>query len=149
MNLFIFDKLTNDPVIRTLLNFKNNPNTEDYYFIARSFIAYSKKRLTCKDIIREYTIRVMLEQDSLQDISRLRNFLRQDVKTIYSEIFETDWDALFRKDGYIPMSDIEILPEKTLPDGYTVSVSSMIDCESNEALGGALLAHAESFAEDS
>ena len=144
MNLFIFDEITQDPVISALLQFKKSLCEDDYFTIARGLVEYSKDRLTCKNIIREYVLRKMLGID-LPDIGNLRNFLRHDVKLIYTEFFETDWDNLFHEQGFIPMSDIECPPKTTAVDGYTVSISSMIDCESNEALGGALLAHVTEF----
>ncbi len=144
MNLFIFDKITQDPIISALLQFKENLSEDDYFTIAHGLVEYSKDRLTDKNIIREYVLRKMLNLD-LPDIGNLRNFLRHDVKIIYSEFFETDWDNLFHEQGFIPMSDIKCPPKGDSVDGYTVSISSMIDCESNEALGGALLAHVTEF----
>lgn len=144
MNLFIFDKIIQDPIISALLQFKTTQSEDDYFTVARGLIEYSKERLTDKNIIREYVLRKMLALD-LPDIANLRNFLRHDVKIIYTEFFETDWDKLFHEQGFIPMSDIECPPEDEGIDGFTVSISSMIDCESNEALGGALLAHVTEF----
>ena len=86
-----------------------------------------------------------LEQKSLPDILHLRDFLRHDVKTIYHFFWETDWDAQLHQKGLLPLSDITVPPVPEPVPGYAFSLSAMIDCSSNEALGGAILAHIESF----
>ena len=145
MNLFIFNEILNDPVISALLCFRETGDEAAYYSAAQGLIAYSERRLTDRDIIREYVLRTMLEQNNLPDITHLRNFLRRDVKNIYSVFFETDWDELFRRHEMVPLNDIEPSPKSYDLSSYIFSLTSMIDCTSNEALGGAILAHAEIF----
>lgn len=145
MNLFIFDKITEDPVVAALLRFQETGDPDAYYTAARGLIDYAGQRLTGQNIIKEYVLRAMLEQDGLPDIANLRNFLRQDVKAIYSGIMDVDWDALFRRQGLVPLCDICTDTIHTGLQSYVSSLESMIECESNEALGGAILAHAESF----
>lgn len=87
----------------------------------------------------------MLEQENLAEITVLRNFLRKDIKALYSVFFETDWDKLAMHSDLMPPKDILTAPNEQSLSGYALSIESMIECTSNEALGGALLAHAESF----
>ena len=145
MNLFIFNNITADPVIDALLRFRDTNDRDAYYTAARGLIAYAGHRLTPMNIIKEYVLRAMLEQDNLPDIVNLRDFLRQDVKAIYSELLDVDWDALFRRQGLVPLCGICTDTVHTGLQSYVRSLESMIECESNEALGGAILAHAESF----
>ena len=145
MNLFIFDAITKDPVIAALLQFQENGSEDAYYQAARGLIAYAGNRLTGKNIVHEYVLRSMLEQENLPDVVQLRDFLRHDVKTIYQTFMETDWDALFKEKGLVPLCQIPTQPQCTGLKSYVFSLESMIDCQSNEALGGAILAHTESF----
>lgn len=145
MNLFIFNKILNDPIISALLSFKETNTEEDYCKAAQGLIKYSRSRITDGSIIKEYLLRTMLEQDGLPDITELRNFLRRDVKNIYNIFFETDWDCLAAEKGLPPLSDISVKTAEYGLDSYALSVKSMTECTSNEALGGAILAHAESF----
>ena len=145
LNLFIFKHIEEDETISSLLRFRDEHREEDYYRAARGLIEFSARRLTEKDIIKEYILRTMLEQENIPDITTLRNFLRHDVKTIYTELLNYDWNGLFTSSGLIPMSDIETPAVPTGLAGYVQSLGAMMECESNEALGGAILAHAESF----
>ena len=87
-------QILNDPVIKALLDFKKNEDESSYYTAAQGLIKYSAERLTDKNIIREYVLRQMLEHNNLPDITSLRNFLRNDIKSIYNTFFETDWNKL-------------------------------------------------------
>lgn len=145
INLFIFNHMNHDEIISSLMRFKDTPNEDDYYTAARGLIEFASHRLTDRSIIEEYILRSMLEQESLPDITRLRNFLRHDIKTIYSELLTFDWNGLFIKNNLLPLSDIDIPKIETGLAGYVRSLEAMLDCESNEALGGAVLAHVESF----
>ena len=145
MDLFIFNGINDNPVIKALLEFKENRNKDAYYRAARGLIEYSSKRITDKNLIREYTLRAILEQDNLPDIVNLRDFLRRDVKTIFNVFFETNWDYLFTSSGFLPLCCIQTKKTVSCLNSYALSIESMIDCASNEALGGAILAHTESF----
>ncbi|MBE5039998.1 ATP-binding protein [Ructibacterium gallinarum] len=145
MNLFIFDNLTRDSIIQSLLTFRETGSQEAYYTAARGLISYASHRITKQSIIREYVLRTMLEQDGLPDIVHLRDFLRQDIKTIYTELLDIDWDALFHRQGLVSLDNICTQTLHTGLKSYVLSLQSMIECQSNEALGGAILAHAESF----
>ncbi len=145
MELFIFHEITKDPIIKALLSYKRTQSDSDYFVAVRGLISYADRRITDKNIIREYVLRVMLEQNNLPDITKLRNFLRQDIKAIYSELFDVDWDNLFKRNGLLPLSDINSSVVSTGLQSYSASLELMIDSNSNEALGGAILAHTESF----
>ncbi len=145
MKLFIFQHILNDPVIKALLDFKKNEDESSYYTAAQGLIKYSAERLTDKNIIREYVLRQMLEHNNLPDITSLRNFLRNDIKSIYNTFFETDWNKLAASKGLAAPDDISVAAQSAGLHSYALSIESMIDCTSNEALGGAVLAHAESF----
>lgn len=145
IKLFIFGHLETDEVINSLLRFKETQNEEDYYTAAKGLIDFSAQRLTDKNIICEYTLRLMLEHDNLPDITCLRNFLRYDIRAIYNEILAVDWDKIFTENRLLSFSDINIPKIETGLPGYVRSIETMIDSQSNEALGGAILAHVESF----
>lgn len=145
MNLYIFNHITEDPVISALLEFKGNPGDELYFFIAQKMIDFSDRRLTDKNIIREYILRTMLEKKAVADIDSHRDFLRHDVKTIYNQLFDVNWDELFRDAGFLPLCGITGRKKETVLKSYTISLESMINIDSNEALGGAILAHVEGF----
>lgn len=145
LNLFIFNHTANDKVISSLMRFKETACKDDYYTAARGIIEFSSHRLTDKDIIGEYVLRSMLEQESLPDINGLRTFLRHDVKTIYNEILAFDWNSLFTEHSLPLFTDISMPKVKTGLAGYVRSLETMLECDSNEALGGAILAHTESF----
>ena len=145
MQLFLFDHITKDPVIDALLRFTQNPTEESYFTAARGLIAYANKRICNGNLIQEYLLRCMLEQEALPDIVHLRDFLRHDIKAIFSLFWETDWDGLFRANGFLPLTDISVPVTADAPAGYAFSYTAMIACTSNEALGGAILAHIESF----
>ena len=145
MNLFIFHHIVNEPIISALLKFRETMAEEDYFFIAQGLIDYGKEKLTESNIIKEYVLRTMLEKDGLPDIASLRDFLRHDIKNIYNELFDIDWDELFHSAGFLPLSQIAT---NNLCEGfksYSISLKSMLDCSSSEALVGAILAHVESF----
>ncbi len=146
MNLFLFDSLTGDPVIGALLCFQKTGEEDAYYRAARGLIAFAKKRKTSGNIIKEYIIQQILESKNLPYIEYLRDFLRQDIKIIFFELLEEDWDKLFREKGLLPLSGIA-LETKSIEGSieYVRSLEMMMDCTSNEALVGALLAHVESF----
>ena len=111
----------------------------------RGLISFSEHRLTDKNIIGEYVLRKMLETEQLSDISHLRDFLRHDVKVIYNELLAYDWKSLFSECGCILPDSITLPPVDTGLGGYVQSIEAMLSCESNEALGGAILAHTDSF----
>lgn len=145
LHLYIFNQLETDVAISSLMRFKETKDESDYYTAAKKLIEFASHRLTDGDILAEYTLRLMLEGDSLPDISTLRNFLRHDIKTIYNEVLAFDWSKLFAENGLLPFSDIATPKIKTGLSGYVHSLEAMMTCESNEALGGAILAHVESF----
>lgn len=145
MQLFLFNHITQDPVIDALLTFKRKQDDDAYYTAARGLIAFAKNRLTDGNLIHEYVLRTMLEQENLPDIVHLRDFLRHDVKVIYHAFMATDWEALFHEKGLVSLCQIPIQPQSTDQLSYVFSLRSMMDSTSNEALGGAILAHVESF----
>lgn len=145
MQLFLFNHITKDPVIDALLTFEQGQDEDAYFTAARGLIAFAKRRLTDGNLIHEYVLRTMLEQENLPDIVHLRDFLRHDVKVIYHTFIETDWEALFREKGLVSLCQIPIEPQSTESLSYVFSLRSMMDSTSNEALGGAILAHMESF----
>lgn len=145
LNLYIFSHIFDNDAISSLLRFKENHLEDDYYIFARKLIKFATTRYTEEDIIKEYILRTMLEELNLPDISNLRNFLRHDIKVIYNEILSYDWNSLFTECGFLPMKDITLPKTNCEIPGYTSSIEAMINCTSNEALGGAILAHAESF----
>lgn len=145
MNLFLFDHITKDPAVAALLRFYETGDSADYYTAARALITYSAHRLTDRNLIAEYVLRSMLEEDLLPDIENLRDFLRRDVKCIYTALLAVDWDQLFREKGLLPLSKMGTQRIHTGLSSYVRSLESMIESTSNEALCGAILAHAESF----
>ncbi len=145
MNLFVFENLNNDEVIRSLLEFKEDESIASYYKAARLLISFSERRLTDGNIIDEYILRTMLEQDSLPDPENIRAFLRQDIRFIYENLLCVDWDSLCAKHNLVPVSSITTAPVHTGLNGYTRSLKSMMSSASREALMGAILAHAEIF----
>ncbi len=146
MNLFLFDSLTQDPVVSALLAFRETGAEDAYYQAARGLIGYGKHRLTSGNIIKEYILHTMLESPNMHDITDLRDFLRQDIKTIFHQLLEEDWDGLFREKGLLPLSGMPMNPRSGQENaGYVRSLEMMMECSSNEALVGALLAHEEEF----
>ncbi len=146
MNLFLFRTLSQDPVVEALIRFRETGEEEAYYQAAHTLIDYGKTRMTRGNLIKEYILRQILESENLPYIEKLRDFLRQDIKHIFFELLEEDWDGLFRNAGYLPLSDISLEAEVAQEQaGYVRSLEMMMDCSSNEALVGALLAHAEAF----
>ena len=145
INLFIFNHILDDPTIIALLRYRETHDKNDYYIAARGLINFSETRLTEGNIIGEYVIRTMLENKVLPNVSNLRNFLRHDIKAIYNELLCVDWDGIFTEFGLLPMSDIKTPKTEINTPGYAASIKAMLECSSNEALGGAFLAHIESF----
>lgn len=145
LNLYIFNHILKNETIAALLRFKETKQESDYYIAARGLINFAEARYTKGSIIKEYVIREMLEEVVLPDVSNLRNFLRHDIKVIYNEILSYDWDSLFVGCSLLPMRDITIPATDCHIPGYASSIEAMVECTSNEALGGAILAHVESF----
>lgn len=145
MNLFIFDSLNQNKVIKSLLSFKSSGDIQEYYEAVRGLIAFSSRRLTDMDLIDEYVIRAMLEQDDLPDPETVRDFLRSDIKEVYDEILSIDWNGLFAEKDLVPVSAINASVVDTGLNGYTRSIEGMLSSSSREALMGAFLAHAEIF----
>lgn len=145
MNLFIFNNLNRDKTIKNLLKFKEDGSADAYYKAARRLIAFSERRLSRGDIVREYIVRASLEQDGLPELETVRAFLRQDTMLIFDELLRADWDGLCAERGLVPFSKIDIPPVHTGLGGYTRSIESMMNSSSREALMGAMLAHAEIF----
>lgn len=145
MNLFIFNHILDNPIITSLSEFKKTESEAAYYRALQGLIRYAPHRLTDKNIILEYVLRRMLESEALPNILNLRNFLRNDIKNIYHVFFETDWDALAHSNELAAPEDITLPPHDNVPRSYAMSIASMTACTSNEALGGAILAHVESF----
>ena len=109
-------------------------------------ISYAKVRCTTGNIIKEYILEKILKGENFPHILKLRDFLRQDVKRIFYELLAVDWDAIFREKELLPLSGIDLVPKTEEKDaGYIRSLEMMMECESNEALVGAMLAHVESF----
>ncbi len=148
MNLFLFESLTGDPVVKALLTFRETGEEEAYYDVARSLVEFAKSRKTTGNIIKEYVIQRVLDSENLPYIGKLRDYLRQDIKTVFCEFLDVDWDRIFREKGLLPLTGI-LLNEEPKEDcaEYIRSMEMMMDCTSNEALVGALLAHVESFCE--
>ena len=145
LNLFIFNHINKNETIKALLKYKRTHAEADYCEAARGIIEFAPKRLTNKNILGEFVLRLMLESEHLPDISRLRDFLRHDVKVIFSEFINYDWEDMFRSDAMPSLSGIATEPINAGLCSYSRSIEAMLDCGSNEALGGAILAHAESF----
>ncbi|MEG1442308.1 MAG: DUF815 domain-containing protein, partial [Oscillospiraceae bacterium] len=145
MNFYIFNHILDDKIISALIDFKQNDNHESYYTAARGLIDFSTRRLTSCDIIKEYILRVMLERDNLPDINELRDYMRHDIKLIYNELLAFDWNSMFRNSGLLGFNHIRSTPHATGLSSYSKSLESIAECSSNEALGGSILAHIESF----
>lgn len=145
MNFYIFQHLSEDPVVSALIKFQQDGDEDAYFRAARTLIQFSRRRLTNRPVIQEYILRAMLEHDCLPDINVLRDFMRHDIKLIYHELLSPDWDALFKEHGLLGMSSITADVCTTGLSSYADSLCSILDSASNEALGGALLAHIESF----
>ncbi len=147
MELFLFHhEIVESPVIAALLSFRETGEESDYYTAARGLLDYGTVRLTGGNIIKEYILRKMLESPNIRQIDKLRDFLREDVRKIYHELLEPDWDGLCKEKGFLPLSGIPVTAENPYEDaGYVRSLEMMTECTSNEALVGALLAHAEAF----
>ncbi len=145
LNLFIFDHINSDETISALLKFKRDRCEEDYCRAVRGLIEFAPRRLTDRNILGEYVLRQMLEGENLADISNLRDFMRHDMKVIYNELLNYGWEELFRSEGLPQLSSITVPPVENGLSGYVASLEAMMECESNEALGGAVLAHADSF----
>lgn len=145
MNLYIFNSLNDDKLIKALLKFKDENKIEAYYKAMRLLIKFSSHRLTDGDLIDEYILRAMLEQENLPNPENIRDFLRQDIKVIYDNLLSVDWDGLCKSRKLIPASSIAASPVSTGLSGYTRSLESMMQSGSREALMGAILAHAEIF----
>lgn len=149
MNLFLFHSLTQDPVVEALLRFRETGEEDAYYQAARGLIAYAREKLTEGSIIKEYILHHILESENMRCINQLRDFLREDIRTVFHELLEADWDGLCREKELLPLSRIPHVPAtpRYHPEqaDYVRSLEIMLDCSSNEALVGALLAHEEAF----
>lgn len=145
MNLFVFDNLNSDEIAMSLLKFKNDGNIDAYFKAASGLIDFSSRRLTSGNIIDEYILRTILEQDHLPNPETVRDFIRHDVKTIYECMLTFDWDELCRQNGLVPVSSIAVPPVETGLYGYACSIEAMMKSTSKEALMGAILAHTEIF----
>lgn len=146
MQLFLFHKLTEDAVVENLLRFRETGEEAAYYLVARELIAFAKVRCTSGNIIKEYILEKILKSENLPYITQLRDFLRQDVKTIFYDLLAVEWDSLFREKELLPISGIVLTARAETRDlGYIRSLEMMMECTSNEALVGAMLAHVESF----
>lgn len=146
MQLFLFHSLTEDKAVKNLLAFRETGDEEAYYLVARELIAFAKTRCTSGNIIKEYILDKILKSENLPYIVQLRDFLRQDVKTIFYDLLNVDWDGLFREKNLLPLSEIVLASATENQDlGYVRSLEMMMECTSNEALVGAMLAHVESF----
>ena len=69
LNLYIFNHITEDKIISSLIKFKETHEETDYYIAARGLIDFATKRLTDGNIIREYILRTMLELVEVPDIT--------------------------------------------------------------------------------
>ena len=146
MHLFLFDSLTKDPLIAALLAFRETGSEDDYYYVARKLVAFAKGRKTTGNIIKEYVVQGILNSENLPYIEKLRDYLRQDMKIIFHELLDPDWDKLFRDRGLLPLSGILLSEAPEVENAeYVRSMEIIMECASNEALVGALLAHVESF----
>lgn len=145
MNLFMFHNLNDDEVVKSLIKYKDTGMEDYYYSVVRRLIKFSNYKLTNGDIIDEYILRLMLEQNDLPNPEKIRDFLRKDIQKIYDELLCIDWNEMFKQNSLIPLTSIESLPIKTGLHGYTRSIESMMESSSREALMGAFLAHAEVF----
>ena len=147
MELFLFQTLTGDPVVENLLKFRETGEESAYYNVARELISFAKIRCTKGNIIKEYILEKILKSENLPYILQLRDYLRQDVKEIFCRLLNVDWDQLFREKELLPLSGILLPPDCPITEGagYIRSLEMMMECTSNEALVGAMLAHVESF----
>ena len=146
MNLFIFKDLNNDDVVTSLLKFKSDGDEDAYYQACTQYdLLLLTHRPTDGNIIDEYILRLMLEQDNLPNPETIRDFLRQDIKTVYDNLLCIDWDKLCISQDLVPISSIISTPIETGLHGYARSLESMMNSKSREALMGAILAHAEVF----
>ncbi len=145
MELYLFHHITENPVIQALIQFAQTRDEESYFSAARGLLSYANRRVCDRNLIQEYLLRCMLEEATLPDVIHLRDYMRHDIKLIYNLFWETDWDALCRDCGYLPISSPPVPVTEEKEAGYAFSLTAMIDCTSNEALGGAILAHLESF----
>ena len=69
LNLFIFNHINKNETIKALLKYKRTHAEADYCEAARGIIEFAPKRLTNKNILGEFVLRLMLESEHLPDIS--------------------------------------------------------------------------------
>lgn len=145
MNLYIFNHLNNDKTIKALLKFQKSGSIESYFKAVRHLIDFSASRLTHGDIVCEYILRTMLEQDTIPEPEHVRDFLRNDIKSVYESLLTPDWNGMCHAKGLVPFSSIKTEAVTTGLYGYIRSLESIMQSSSAEALMGAILAHTEIF----
>ena len=62
LNLFIFNHINKNETIKALLKYKRTHAEADYCEAARGIIEFAPKRLTNKNILGEFVLRLMLER---------------------------------------------------------------------------------------
>ena len=93
MNLYIFNDINNDSVIKSLLDFKQSHNRQSYFEAARGLIKFSRTRSVTSDTIKEYVIQEILHLENIPildeimaEIGDVRRFTHKGAITAFAGV---------------------------------------------------------------
>lgn len=146
MNLYIFNDINNDSVIKSLLDFKQSHNRQSYFEAARGLIKFSRTRSVTSDTIKEYVIQEILHLENIPTLDEIEEFARYDIEKLCNELLFYDWDKLFKQEGRMPLS--HIIPESEVYAGvssYVSSLKTLVSITDEKEMEEAVLKHCDKF----
>lgn len=146
MNLYIFNEINKNEVIKALLEFKQSHDRQAYFNAARGLIKFSRTRSVTSDTIKEYIIQELLHLENVPPLDSIEEFARYDIEKLCNELLFYDWDKLFRQEGRMPLSHIP--PEPDVYAGvssYIKSLKYLVSITDEKEMEEAMLKHCDKF----
>lgn len=146
MNLYYLNRLCSDSTAAALCAFAKNEKKDDYFTAARGLLSFAQNSAYSANVIREYAVRLILEDETLAAPSADDPFFKSDIEAVFNIFFSTDWDSLCRRIDVLPISNI---PPQSRPEdstgGYIASVMQAALSPRAEVLASRLYQHCKKY----
>ncbi|MCL2352001.1 MAG: ATP-binding protein [Firmicutes bacterium] len=126
MNLYIYGRLTENPVIKNLLAWRETGAESCYYAACRGLIS-------ARAGLGELIAAALLEAEPAGGVEAVRAYFDRDINEIYSGLAAFDWDAACEKSGLLPLPDFA--PGGAGADDYRTAADGLAGAGSAAAFG--------------
>jgi len=131
MNLYIYNNLPENPVVASLLKWRESGDTSLYYNACAGL-------LQARMGLREYAAAVLMDDVPPIDRPESMAYFHHDIDEIYENILSFDWNGLCKKSGVLPLPDFSHDSSPNASD-YDKTAAKLKTAESAAEFGGVMI----------